>query len=63
MLARYPGAVLPAVPSVGVVELLVDDVDATKLFLEGAGVTPHASDNGVWVRPERTGGVILEFKA
>ncbi len=63
VLSRYPGAVLPAVPSVGVVELLVDDVDATKLFLEGAGVTPHASDNGVWVRPERTGGVILEFKA
>ena len=63
VLSRYPGAVLPAVPSVGVVELLVDDVDATKLFLEGAGVTPHASDDGVWVRPERTGGVILEFKA
>ena len=63
VLSRYPGAVLPAVPSVGVVEFLVDDVDATKRFLEGAGVTPHASNEGVWIRPERAGGVILEFKA
>ena len=63
VLSRYPGAVLPAVPSVGVVELRVNDVDATKRFLEGADVTPHVSNEAVWVRPERAGGVILEFKA
>jgi catechol 2,3-dioxygenase-like lactoylglutathione lyase family enzyme len=63
IMSRFRGAVLPAVPSVGVVELSVEDVDATKRFLEGAGVTPHASKDGIWVRPERTGGVILEFKS
>ena len=65
---RHPGAVLPAVPSVGIVELLVQDLDETKSFLEASGVTHHAldtlnNDNGIWVRPERSGGVILEFKA
>ena len=32
VLLCYPGAVLPAVPSVGVVELLVDDVDARRNY-------------------------------
>ena len=61
--SRYPGAVLPAVPSVGVVELTVRDLDAAKAFLETNGVTPHVSDGGIWLRPERTGGVVLELKA
>ncbi len=61
--SRYSGAVLAAVPSVAVVELAVEDVDATRRFLESAGVTPHALDESVWVRPERAGGVILEFKS
>jgi len=60
--ARYPEAVLPAVPSVGVVELGVNDLDETKAFLASGGVTAHPSDDGVWVRPERAGGVILELK-
>lgn len=59
--SRYPGAVLTAVPSVAVVELEVQDVDATRGFLEKAGVTAHASGGGVWIRSERAGGVILEL--
>ncbi len=57
----YPEAVLSAVPSVALVRLDVVSVDETRSFLEKSGVTPHASEAGIWVRPERTGGVILEF--
>ena len=57
----YPGAVLPALPSVARVTLAVESVDATRKFLEENGVTPHRSEAGIWVRPERAGGAILEF--
>ena len=58
---RYPDAILPAVPSVGVVELTVASVDETRKLLRTNDVTAHDSKRGIWVRPERTGGVILEF--
>jgi len=58
---RYRDAVLPAVPCVAVVSLSVKKVDETRRFLDGNGVTPHASAKGIWIRPERAGGVILEF--
>ncbi len=58
---NYPGAVLPAVPSVAVVKLKVSDLDGTSGFLEGAGVTAHTRGDSRWIRPERAGGVILEF--
>lgn len=61
MAKSYTEAVLPAVPSVAVVRLRVQSVDETRTFLEEGGVTPHPSAAGIWVRPERTGGVILEF--
>ena len=57
----YPEAVLPAVPSVALVRLAVESVDETRKFLEESGVTPRVSEAGIWVRPERAGGVILEF--
>jgi len=58
---RYPDAVLPAVPSVAVVRLRVSDIETTTGFLDGSGITYYERGDTVWVRPERTGGVILEF--
>lgn len=58
---NYPEAVLPAVPSVAVVRLKVSDMDATTGLFEGAAITAHPKGTGRWIRPERTGGVILEF--
>ena len=58
---RYEDAVLPAVPCVAVVTLTVKHVEDTGEFLESRGVTPHVSERGIWIRPERTGGVILEL--
>lgn len=58
---RFEDAVLPSVPCVAVVELGVADLDATRRFLKDNGITPHPSPRGVWVRPERAGGVILHF--
>ncbi len=61
-LARsHKDAVLPAVPCVAVVTLSVKHLEDSRKFLESRGVTPHACDRGIWIRPERTGGVILEF--
>lgn len=59
--ARFKDVVLPAVPCVAVVTLAVSDVDETRRCLKDNAVTPHPSDNGVWVRPERAGGVVLHF--
>jgi catechol 2,3-dioxygenase-like lactoylglutathione lyase family enzyme len=61
LLDRFDDAVLPSVPCVAVVELGVADLEATRRFLKGNEITPHASPTGVWVRPERAGGVILHF--
>ena len=61
VVARFEDVVLPAVPCVAVVTLGVSDVEETRLCLQNQGVTPHPSDEGVWVRPERTGGVVLHF--
>ena len=58
----YREAVLPAVPCVAVVALTVYALDETKAYLEENEITPHESEGGVWVRPERAGGVILEFR-
>lgn len=58
---RYGGVVLPAVPSVAVVTLTVESLDASRDFFVGRSVTTHECRKGFWVRPERTGGVILEF--
>ncbi len=61
--ARFEDVVLPAVPCVAVVTLAVADVDETRRFLKDNAVTPHPTDDGIWVRPERTGGVVLHFVA
>jgi hypothetical protein len=58
---RYEGAVLPAVPCVAVVRFSVADVDDTRGYLEERKITAHAGREGIWVRPERAGGVVLEF--
>ncbi len=59
--ARFQDVVLPAVPCVAVVTLAVSDIEETRRFLKDNAVTPHPADEGVWVRPERAGGVVLEF--
>jgi catechol 2,3-dioxygenase-like lactoylglutathione lyase family enzyme len=59
--ARFKDVVLPDVPCVAIVTLAVSDVDETRRFLKDSGVTPHPVDEGVWVRPERAGGVVLQF--
>jgi catechol 2,3-dioxygenase-like lactoylglutathione lyase family enzyme len=59
--ARFKDVVLPAVPCVAVVTLAVSDIDETRRFLRDNAVTPHPADEGVWVRPERAGGVVLQF--
>jgi catechol 2,3-dioxygenase-like lactoylglutathione lyase family enzyme len=59
---RYRSAVLPAVPCVAVATLSVYALDETKAFLRDNEITPHESEGAVWVKPERAGGVILEFK-
>ena len=58
---RFEGATLPAIPSVAVVTFEVERLDETKKFLESKKVTVRPSKHGLWVRPERAGGVILEF--
>ena len=58
----YREAVLPAVTCVAVVTLTVYALDETKAYLEEKEITPHESEGGVWVKPERAGGVILEFR-
>jgi hypothetical protein len=61
VVARFKDVVLPAVPCVAAVTLGVSDVEETRRCLQNQGVTPHPSHEGVWVRPERTGGVVLHF--
>jgi catechol 2,3-dioxygenase-like lactoylglutathione lyase family enzyme len=63
VVARFEDVVLPAVPCVAVVSLTVSDVDETRRFLKDNAVTPHPTEDGVWVRPERAGGVVLHFVA
>lgn len=58
---RYPGAVLPAVPCVAVLSLSVASLEQTRRFFIESDVTPHEGEHSLWVRPERTGGVILEL--
>ncbi len=59
--ARFKDVVLPAVPCVAAVTLTVSDVGETRRYLKDNSVTPHPAGDGVWVRPERTGGVVLHF--
>jgi hypothetical protein len=59
--SRFKDVVLPAVPCVAAVTLTVSDVDETRRYLKDKSVTPHPTDDGVWVRPERAGGVVLHF--
>jgi catechol 2,3-dioxygenase-like lactoylglutathione lyase family enzyme len=59
---RYEGAVLPAVPCVAVVRFSVSDLEATRAYLEGQKITAHGGGKRIWVRPERAGGVVLEFE-
>ena len=61
VVARFKDVVLPAVPCVAVVTLTVSDVEETRRYLKDNAVTPHLADDGVWVRPERAGGVVLHF--
>jgi catechol 2,3-dioxygenase-like lactoylglutathione lyase family enzyme len=63
VVARFEDVVLPAVPCVAVVTLTVSDVDETRRYLKDNAVTPHPANDGVWVRPERAGGVVLHFVA
>ena len=63
VMARFEDVVLPAVPCVAVVTLTVSDVDETRRCLKDNAVTPHPVDDGLWVRPERAGGVVLHFVA
>jgi catechol 2,3-dioxygenase-like lactoylglutathione lyase family enzyme len=60
---RFEDAVLPAIPCVAVVTLGTTDLDQTRGLLKENGITPHAAADGVWVRPERAGGVVLHFVA
>jgi catechol 2,3-dioxygenase-like lactoylglutathione lyase family enzyme len=57
----YEGAVLPAVPCVAVVRFSVADLGETRGYLEERKITAHGGPEGIWVRPERAGGVVLEF--
>lgn len=59
--ARFEDVILPDVPCVAVATLAVKDVDETRRYLKDNAITPHPSDDGVWVRPERAGGVVLLF--
>jgi catechol 2,3-dioxygenase-like lactoylglutathione lyase family enzyme len=63
VVARFREAVLPAVPCVAVVTLSVSDVEATRGYMKDKSVTPRPTPTGegIWVRPERTGGVVLHF--
>jgi catechol 2,3-dioxygenase-like lactoylglutathione lyase family enzyme len=61
VVARFKDVVLPAVPCVAVVTLSVSDVTETRRYLKENAVTPHPAADGVWVRPERAGGVVLHF--
>jgi catechol 2,3-dioxygenase-like lactoylglutathione lyase family enzyme len=58
---RFEDAVLPAIPCVAVVTLGTADLDETRGLLKENGITPHPAEDGVWVRPERAGGVVLHF--
>ncbi|MGH9336962.1 MAG: hypothetical protein ACRD21_24740, partial [Vicinamibacteria bacterium] len=53
--------ILPAVPCVAAVTLAVLDLDEARRYLKDSGITPHPVNDGVWVRPERAGGVVLHF--
>lgn len=59
--SRYEDAVLPAVPCVAVVRFSVSDLEGTRAYLEERKITAHRGEKGIWVRPERAGGVVLEF--
>ena len=63
VVTRFREAVLPAVPCVAVVTLAVADVEETRSYLKEKGITPRPVPlgDGIWVRPERTGGVVLHF--
>jgi catechol 2,3-dioxygenase-like lactoylglutathione lyase family enzyme len=59
--SRFKDVVLPAVPCVAVVTIGVSDIEDTRRCLKESAVTPHPARDGIWVRPERTGGVVLHF--
>jgi catechol 2,3-dioxygenase-like lactoylglutathione lyase family enzyme len=58
---RFEGAVLPAIPCVAAVTLRISNLEGTRDLLKENGITPHPTEDGIWVRPERTGGVVLHF--
>jgi len=62
VVARFEDVILPDVPCVAVATLTVSDVDETRRYLKDNAITPHPADDGVWVRPERAGGVVLRFE-
>lgn len=59
--SRFNEAVLPAIPCVAAVTLTVSNLEETRGFLKENKITPHPTDGGIWVRPERAGGVVLHF--
>jgi catechol 2,3-dioxygenase-like lactoylglutathione lyase family enzyme len=59
--SRFQDVVLPDVPCVAVATLAVSDVDETRRYLRDQAVTPHPAGDGLWIRPERAGGVVLHF--
>ena len=61
VVARFKDVVLPDVPCVAVATLTVSDVDETRRYLKDSKITPHPAGDAVWVRPERAGGVVLQF--
>lgn len=58
---RFPDAVLPAIPCVAAVTLRSSDLAETRGLLKENEITPHRSADGLWVRPERAGGVVLHY--
>ena len=58
---HFPGVRAPEVPSVGSFALTVDSVVDTSAFLATQRVSFEESAEGIWVKPEHAGGVVLEF--
>lgn len=58
---RFEDAVLPAVPCIAAVTFRTSNLEETRGLLKENGITPHRAADGLWVRPERAGGVVLHY--
>jgi catechol 2,3-dioxygenase-like lactoylglutathione lyase family enzyme len=61
-LARFPGNSWESgSPRFGAVRLTVQDPATAEAVLKAGGVTPKRTQERLWLPPEATGGVVLEF--